>query len=289
MRIWGPSRFFEGKNVVLTGGSSGIGRAIAVDLARQGANLLLIGRRQAPLDDTIVLLESTRHDSAPIWECRAVDVSHREAIQSALHSYDESRPVDILINCAGVASAEYVDRTPPEAFEQTIQINYLGTVWSSLALIPSFKRRRSGIIANVASLAGVLGFIGYAAYSPSKFAVVGFSEAIRSELRPHNVRVCLLLPPDTATPQLETEILTRPAEARAIAEHARVLEPEPVARVFLKGIAAGRFRIVPGWNAKLTDHVSRHLPGLTRWILDGLVASSQRRSDLMSLPGHPSR
>ena len=126
MGQWRRSRFFEGKNVVLTGGSSGIGRAIAVDLARQGANLLLIGRRQALLDETIILLESTRHDLAPIWESRAVDVSHREAIQSALQSYDEGRPVDILINCAGIAWAEYVDRMPPEAFEQTIQINYLG-------------------------------------------------------------------------------------------------------------------------------------------------------------------
>jgi 3-dehydrosphinganine reductase len=285
----GPSRFFEGKNVVLTGGSSGIGRAIAVDLARQGANLLLIGRRQALLDETIVLLESTRHDTAPIWESRAVDVSQRVAIQSALQTYDEGHPVDILINCAGIAWAEYVDRMPPEAFEQTIQINYLGTVWSSLALIPSFKRRRSGIIANVASLAGVLGFIGNAAYSPSKFAVVGFSEAIRSELRSHNVRVCLLLPPDTATPQLEAENLTRPSETRAVAEHARILQPAHVSRVFLEGIAAGRFRIVPGWDAKLTDHASRHVPGLMRWIMDRLVASSRRRSNLMSSPDHSSR
>lgn len=289
MRIWGASRFFEGKNIVLTGGSSGIGRAVAVELARQGANLLLVGRRQALLDETIVSLESNRHDPAPIWESRAVDVSHREAIQSALQSYDEERPVDILINCAGIAWAEYVDRMPPEAFEQTLQINYLGTVWCSLAMIPSFKRRRSGIIANVASLAGVLGFIGYAAYSPSKFAVVGFSEAIRSELRPDNISVCLLLPPDTDTPQLKAENLTRPTETRAITDHARILQPDQVARAFLKGIAAGRFWIVPGWDARLTDHASRHFPALTRWILDRLVVSSRRRSNLISSPFHPIR
>jgi 3-dehydrosphinganine reductase len=276
--FWGPSRFFEGKNVVLTGGSSGIGRAIAVELARQGANLLLIGRRPAQLEETIALLESTRCHSSPIWETRAVDVSDREAIQSALRCHDQKRPVDVLINCAGIAWAGYVDRMPPEAFEQTIQINYLGTVWSSLALIPSFKSRRSGIIANVASFAGVLGFIGYAAYSPSKFAVVGFSQAIRSELFPDNIRVCLLLPPDTATPQLEAENLTRPVETRAIAGHARILPPEQVASEFLTGIAAGKFWIVPGWDAKITDQVTRYFPGLTRWVLDRLLTASRPRS-----------
>jgi 3-dehydrosphinganine reductase len=272
----GSGRFFEGKNIVVTGGSSGIGRSLAVALGCQRASLLLIGRRQAQLDATVALLESTRKDPAPIWETRAVDVSHREAIQSALRSHDEKRPVDILINCAGIAWVQYVDRMPPEAFEQTIQTNYLGTVWSSLALIPSFKSRRRGIIANVSSLAGVLGFIGYAAYSPSKFAVIGFSEAIRNELRPYNVGVSLLLPPDTDTPQLEAENLTRPAETRAIADRARVLQPEHVARVLLKGIVAGQFWIVPGWDAQLIDHASRHFPGLTRWVLDRLVASGRR-------------
>ena len=128
----------------------------------------------------------------------------------------------------------------------------------------------------MASLAGVLGFIGYAAYAPSKFAVVGFSEAIRNELLPHNIRVSVLLPPDTATPQLDAEILTRPAETRAIADHARVLQPEHVARVLLRGIAAGQFWIVPGWDAKMTDHVTRHFPGFTRWVLDRLVSSARR-------------
>jgi 3-dehydrosphinganine reductase len=275
----GASRFFERKNIVLTGGSSGIGRALAVDLARQGANLLLIGRRQGRLDETIAALESNRHDPAPVWEARAVDVSDRPAVQAVLLTYDETRPVDVLINCAGIAWADYVDQMPAEAFEQTIQINYLGTVWCSLALIPSFKNRGRGLIGNVSSLAGVLGFIGYSAYSPSKYAVIGFSEAIRSELCPHNVGVSLLLPPDTDTPQLDAENLTRPAETRAIADLARILKPEHVAQAFLKGMIAGQFWIVPGWDAKLTDHVSRHLPGLTRSILDRVVASSRKRTN----------
>jgi 3-dehydrosphinganine reductase len=124
-------------------------------------------------------------------------------------------------------------------------------------------------------MAGVLGFLGYAAYAPSKFAVIGFSEVIRNELRPNNIRVHLLLPPDTDTPQLAGENLTRPRETRAIASLSRVLPADDVARVFLRGIAAGRFRIVPGWDAQLSYHAARLFPSMTRWVLDRVVASSR--------------
>lgn len=272
-----PSRFFQGKTVVVTGGSSGIGRALAVALAGLGANLLLIARRQDLLDDTVAAIHANREHPSQFTETRAIDVRDRPAIQSALQNFDRQHPVDVLINCAGIACAEYVDRTPPDMFEQIIGTNYLGTVWTSLALIPSFKLRQRGTIANVASMAGVLGFLGYAAYAPSKFAVIGFSEAIRNELRPDNVHVHLLLPPDTDTPQLEAENLTRPRETRAIASLSRVLLADDVARVFLRGIAQGRFCILPGWDANLSYRAARHFPAMTRWVLDRVVASQRRQ------------
>jgi 3-dehydrosphinganine reductase len=270
-------RFFQGKNVVLTGGSSGIGRALAIMLAGLGANLLLIARRQELLDETVAAVEDNRQHLKQVTETRAIDVRDRSAIQSALRDYDQQHQIDVLINCAGVTCAAYVDKTPPEVFEELIEINYLGTVWTSLALIPSFKSRQRGAIANVASMAGVLGFLGYAAYAPSKFAVIGFSEAIRNELRPHGIRVHLLLPPDTETPQLEAENLTRPRETRAIAGLSRVLQPQDVAGALLRGIAGGRFCIVPGWDANLTYHAVRYFPAPTRWVLDRVVASHRSR------------
>jgi 3-dehydrosphinganine reductase len=270
-----PSRFFQGKNVVVTGGSSGIGRALAVALAGLGANLLLVARRQDLLDETVAEINVSQLHASQLAETRAIDVGDRPAIQSALRAFDQKHPIDVLINCAGITCAEYIDRTPADVFEQIIETNYLGTVWTSLALIPSFKQRQRGTIANVASMAGVLGFLGYAAYAPSKFAVIGFSEAIRNELLPDNIRVHLLLPPDTDTPQLEAENRTRPVETRAIAGLSRVLLADDVARVFLRGIATGRFCIVPGWDANLSYRAARHFPALTRWVLDRVVASQR--------------
>jgi 3-dehydrosphinganine reductase len=262
---------FAGKRVVLTGGSSGIGRSLAVQLVQQGADLVLIARRAGLLEETAAELEKHRRHAGQWWEIRPADVGRREQIESVLQELTRRHEVDLLINNAGVACAEYLDRTPPEVFEEMMRINYLGTVWTTRALVPHFQERRRGHIANVASLAGVVGFVGYAAYAPSKFAVLGLSEVLRNELRPFGIRVSVLLPGDTDTPQLEAENLTCPAETRAISGQGHPLRPDDVARAFLRGIAAGRYAIVPGLRNRLAYHVIRHAPGLTRWFLDRQV------------------
>src|SRR5262249_16024865 len=146
--------------------------------------------------------------------------------------------VDMLINNAGIAYANYLDCTDAGIFEDMVRTNYLCTVWLSRALVPHFKERRTGHIANVSSLLGVLAFLGYAAYAPSKVAVVGFSRVLHNELRPFNIRVTELLPPDTRTPQLEFENRTKPHETRAISGNVRVLKADDVARALLCGMAA---------------------------------------------------
>ncbi len=270
-------RWFAGKRVVLTGGSSGIGRSLALGLARRGASLILLARREAPLEEMLGLLEPLHSRHSQSFQVHALDVGDREVVERVLVEYDRECPVDVLINCAGVAWADYLERTPAEVFAEMIRVNYLGAVWTTLALAPAFRRRGAGVIANVASMAAATAFIGYAAYAPSKFALVGFSEAIRSELGPDGVQVSLLLPPDTRTPQLAAESLTRPAETTAIARWARVLDPEPVAEAFLNGIAAGRFLVIPGWDAWLSYQLARHLPGPTRWFLDRVVKRTRGR------------
>jgi 3-dehydrosphinganine reductase len=264
---------FAGKRVVLTGGSSGIGRSLAIQLVQQGADLLLIARRPRLLEETAAELEKHRRHPGQSWELRPADVGRREQIESVLQEFTRRHEVDLLINNAGVACAEYLDRTPPEVFEEMMRVNYLGTVWTTRALLPHFRQRRRGHIANVASLAGVLGFVGYAAYAPSKFAVLGFSDVLRNELKPFGIRVSVLLPADTDTPGLAAENRTRPAETRAISCRVGPMHPDDVARAFLHGIAAVRYSIVPGLRSRLVYHVVRHAPGLTRWFLDRQVRS----------------
>jgi 3-dehydrosphinganine reductase len=208
-----------------------------------------------------------------------VDVGDREAVERVVQDILALSPVDMLINNAGIAYANYLDCTEASVFEDMVRTNYLGTVWLTQALVPHFKARRTGHIANVSSLAGVLGFLGFAAYAPSKFAVVGFSEVLRNELRTFSIRVTLLLPPETRTPLLEFENRTKPPETRAIGGTIKPLEADEVARVLLRGMAQGRFRVVPGMSSRLLCIAIGWAPGLVRWMLDRSVRRSQNAKD----------
>lgn len=260
---------FWKKNVVITGGSSGIGKSLAKILTGFGANLFLVARGREKLDETILELQQHRQFPEQVWQAVAVDISDRVAITQAMQELVQQHDIDILINNAGVAYANHIEETPPEIFEQMMDINYLGTVWTTLALIPHFKKRRRGHVVNMSSLAGVLGIFGYAAYSPSKFAVMGFSDVIRNELLPHNIQVTVVMPPDTDTPQLAQENQTKPEETKVISGKAKMLHPDDVALVTLKGMVRGQYHVVPGG---MDSHVPywgvRFIPGITRWVID---------------------
>jgi 3-dehydrosphinganine reductase len=273
-----PNRYFERKHVVLTGGSSGIGRRLAVRLAEAGADVTLLARRTGPLQDTVAEMEDHRRTPGQVFRARSVDVGDRLAVEAAIAAILVEAPVDVLINNAGVAWADTIESTAPEVFEEMIRINYLGTVWASRCLIPHFKSRGQGHIANVASLAGVLGCFGYAAYAPSKFAVLGFSDVLRNELCAHHIRVTVLVPPDTDTPQLEFENRTKPPETRAISGTVRTLSADEMASCLLRGMAAGRYHVVPGLAGKFPYFAVRWFPGLLRWMIDRKVQSCARRA-----------
>jgi 3-dehydrosphinganine reductase len=276
-----PSRYFAGKKVVLTGGSSGIGRSTALRLAQAGANLILVGRRRQLLENVLPELEAHRQRPDQTWAAWPLDISDRAAVAALAGRLDHD-DIDVLINNAGLAHADYIERTPAEVFEKMIGVNYLGTVWMTQALLPHFRRRGAGHIANVSSLAGQLGILGYAAYAPSKFAVLGFSEVLRNELCGSNIRVSVLLPPDTRTPQLDAENRTKPPETRAISGSLKPLDPDAVAQALLKGMAAGRFEILPDLGSRLTVWANRWFPGFTRWWLDRTIRSVQARVALSS-------
>jgi 3-dehydrosphinganine reductase len=267
--------YFARKTVVVTGASSGIGRALACQLAESGANVLLLARSSGPLQDTVAELEQRRSIPGQWFRSYPVDVGDRLAVESVARAILTTCPVDMLINNAGIAYANYLDCTEASIIEDMVRTNYLGTVWLTRALVPHFKERRTGHIANVSSLLGVLGILGYAAYAPSKFAVVGFSDVLRNELRPFNIRVTVLLPPDTRTPQLEFENRTKPHETRAISGNVRALEAEDVARALLRGMAAGRYRVAPGVSSRLLCLAVGWFPGPIRWMLDRSVRLAQ--------------
>jgi 3-dehydrosphinganine reductase len=150
-----------------------------------------------------------------------------------------------------------------------MNIDYMGTVNTVRAFLPFLIKQKSGAIANVSSVCGYMGVFGYSAYCPPKFAVTGFSQALRQDVLPYNISVSLIFPPDTDTPQLHEENKIKPPETKALSGNIKVMPADKVALAFLKGIAKKSFTIVPGGMNKLTYFLSRHFPSILWMIVSG--------------------
>jgi 3-dehydrosphinganine reductase len=262
---------FGDRRALVTGGSSGIGRALALALARAGAHVAIVARREAPLRDTAEALRGAARHAAQRFAAIPADVADpAQAAQAVAAAVAALGGLDVVVNNAGAARALRFEDTPPAEFQRLLEVNFLGAVHVTRAALPHLAA--GARIANVSSLAGALAIYGYAAYAPSKFALTAFSEVLRQELRPRGIAVSVLLPPDTDTPQLAEENREKPAATRALAGNVAVLPPGAVADALLDGLARGRATIVPGWRARATLWAARYAPGLVRRAIDREIA-----------------
>jgi 3-dehydrosphinganine reductase len=258
---------FRGRRALVTGGSSGIGRAVALALARAGAHVALLARREAPLAEAAEAVCEASGDPQRRVAYATADVADPDATAAAVETcVARLGGLDLLVNNAGAVIARRFEDIAPAEFRRLLDVNVLGVVHATRAALPHLGCGAQ--VANVSSLAGAIAIYGYAAYAPSKFAVTALSEVLRQELRPRGIGVSLLLPPDTDTPQLEEEARERPPATRAVAGNVPTLSPDEVADALLRGLARRRAWIVPGWRARLTLAAARHLPGVTRRVLD---------------------
>lgn len=271
-------KYFENKMVMITGGSSGIGLSIARELLQMGASLCLLARNQDKLDAAVKELRSLGSQSSQVINTISADVADTETLSQIIPEYLEKKPVpDVLINAAGVARPGYVEELDLDIFKWTMDIDFHGTVSMTKLLLPHFLERGSGHIVNFSSLAGVLGVFGYAAYSGAKFAVRGFTDVLRAEMKPRGIKVSIVYPPDTDTPQLAWEDQFKPYETRVLADSDKPISAEKVAHAVIKDMARGKYAIVPGFNAKMTYFLGTSLGNLIYPIMDMLVASAIKK------------
>jgi 3-dehydrosphinganine reductase len=262
--------WYKGKKAIITGGSSGIGKATACLLAKGGAHVCIVGRDALKLEKACAEIKAAAGNGGCKVLPVSLDVSDRSAIKSAAAGIvRDLGGVDLLINCAGITWPGYVQAIPDEVWDSMIQVDYMGTVNMVRAFLPYFMEQKHGSIANISSTCGFMGVFGYSAYCPAKFAVVGFSESLRQDLLLYNINVSVLFPPDTDTPQLHGENKIKPPETKALSGNIKVMKPETVALALLKGIAGHKFTIVPGTMNKVTYFLSRHLPSVLWMIVSG--------------------
>ncbi|MBN2178891.1 MAG: SDR family oxidoreductase [Deltaproteobacteria bacterium] len=268
---------FDGKNVYITGGSSGIGLAAAKAFSKRGANAIIFARGEMRLNGALKELEHSRIQETQKFSSMAVDVSEIDDVSVIMErAIREFGTPDVLVNSAGMAYPNYFEDISYEKFDEMLTINLYGIRNVVSCLLPPMKEARKGYIVNISSIAGIIGVFGYTAYSASKFAVIGFSESLRGELKPHNIKVSVLCPPDTDTPQLHEENKTKPPETKAIAGNAGIMDPDTVAEALIRGMEKGKFMIIPGLEGKFIYLAKRFVPSLVNYVMDGEVKKLTR-------------
>lgn len=261
----------------ITGGSSGIGKAVAFALLAEGTRVILIARNTPRLENAAAeAKEAFGDEKVHLLAGDITDLSTWEG--KARLMLQKHGPPDLLVNNAGITAVGALETLPPNALRQCVDANLLGHWELTRFILPSMLEAGGGTIVNVSSFAGLVGVYGYSAYSASKFALVGLSEALRMELKPKNIGVHVLCPPDTDTPQWKEELALRPVQTSRICSSAGVMPAEKVASALLQGIRKDRFLIIPGFRGKLIHLVARLFPGIIARHMDRQVSSVQHKS-----------
>ena len=266
------------QHVFITGGSSGIGLELGRQAAAAGARVSLIARDLAKLAAARAAIRAAVPGGAEVVTASA-DVAVEAEILGALQAAEKVHgPVDVLITSAGVARPGHFAEVPVAVFERTMAVNYFGTLYPLKAVVPAMRQRGRGAVVLISSGAGLVGLFGYTPYAPSKFALRGLAEALRGELQDTGVSVTIVYPPDTDTPQLAEENLTKPAETKALTAGGGLWTAEAVARVTLAGVQRGRFAITPGFQLTALAWLHSLLAPILRWHFDRLARQTGRRA-----------
>lgn len=227
---------FTNKVVVITGASSGIGEAAATQFAKNGANVVLVGRRKEKLLEVEKKL-SEYNISTLVCTC---DVSNKSEVKEMSNKVLERfSKIDILVNNAGFAIYGKVSDLDIEQIESQMLTNYFGMVYCIKNFLKKMLEQKSGHIVNVASVAGSFGLPGIAAYCASKFAMLGFSESLQHELKGTGIGITVVSPI-----MVKTNFFDNPSFASKIKYSQTALSANTVAKAILKAANSSRFEII---------------------------------------------
>lgn len=266
---------------VVTGGSSGIGLATAKRLAARGMSVAILARDAGKLETARTEIEAvTGRRPGTFVASYSCDLSDAAATDAAFERLLAEHGVpDVLVNSAGVIYPGEFITMPRENFDVNLTCGFWSVVNPCRTVAPRMVQRGSGHIINVSSVAGFLGIYGYTGYSAAKYAVNGFSEALRFEMRPHGVGVSCVCPPDTDTPALAFEHTLRPPETDVIAGNIKPVSPDKVAQAIVRTLDPGRrnrFVVIPDALSAFYFRLKGLLPEVFYAIVDGDIVKARR-------------
>lgn len=276
------------RHAVITGGSSGLGLALATALCAQGVRVAILARDRARLSDA----HEAIHRAIPDAKLRAIscDVRDPAAVEAAYAGIEGAEgAVDLAIACAGAAHPGRFAALAPAAFRDQMELNYFGALHLAQAALPRMRPRGRGRLLLISSAAALLGLPGHAAYAPSKAALRALGQSLRAECAPDGVQVSTAFPADLDTPGLAAERPLTPPELAAISRLGGVMGPGRAAKRILRGLAKGRAEIHPGLAAfALARLAPLVLPQVTAR-LDRIAAKARAENDWIDrLPELPS-
>jgi NAD(P)-dependent dehydrogenase (short-subunit alcohol dehydrogenase family) len=265
---------FAGKVAAITGAGSGIGRALAVALARRGCALSLSDVGQKGLAESVALAERTTRGASNVLVTSAiVDVSNRDAVKAwAKDVARDHGACNLVFNNAGIAYGSTAEGADIQDFARLIDVNFWGVIHGTQAFLPYLKASGDGHVVNLSSVFGLIGFPGNSVYNAAKFAVRGYTEALRIELEITGVPVSAtsVHPGGIKTNIARSskmhasmqDLGVRDLEAsRKRFERAFRTTPEDAAETILQGVQKNHRRVLIGRDAKMIDLLQRVLPG----------------------------
>ncbi|MGB7196068.1 MAG: SDR family NAD(P)-dependent oxidoreductase [Collimonas pratensis] len=275
---------YAGKRVFISGGSQGLGRAIALQLAHDGAHVCVAARGLDALAQTVTEMKQTAGGRNTVLIARNVDVTNPAAVElAAADAVSALAGLDLLICNQGFAHTGPVHELPVNDFKQLIEVNYLGHAYLCRAFAPHFMQQKGGTIVMVSSVLGYLSTYGYAAYSGSKWAIVGFAEGLRQELGLYGVQVKVVYPGTIDTPGLAQENADKPKVVWEIESNNAfnvLRSADEVARRLLIAARGRRFENPIGWDGWFSFLASRHLPWLVRMLNQGDLRKAIKKHTL---------
>jgi short-subunit dehydrogenase len=269
---------FEGGTAIVTGAASGIGAALTTALAARGSNLVLLDRDAERLEEVAAAVRAAHRGLAVTTY--VADLSDDEATDRvALQLAAEHPETTLVVNNAGVALGGRLDQVTLDEFDWVMAVNFRSVVRLTHALVPVLKQHPGAHLVNVSSVFGIMAPAGQAAYSASKFAVRGFSEAVRHELAENGVGVTVVHPGGIKT-RIAESARTGSGVSKEEWEQGQQqfrkllsIEPADAAGQIMAAIEKRRPRLLIGWSAKVPDVLVRLMPG-SYW---KLVARSANR------------
>jgi dehydrogenase/reductase SDR family member 7B len=251
---------FKNRLVLITGASSGIGRAITLQLAKEGANLIIADKAI----DSLSILKNECLKYTSFCETKSFDLSNQnEVTAAAADILAKYGPIFLLINNGGISQRSLAIETPVELDRKIMEIDFFSYIILTKAFIPSMVERKEGYIAATSSLSGKFGFHQRAAYAAAKHAIQGYFETLRMELKSHGISVTIAYPGSINT-NISINAIEKDGSKHGVMDPAQKsgMSAEECAKHYIRAIKKGRAEVLIGGKEFIMYHLKRFFPRL---------------------------